>query len=233
MFSYAFYIAAAAMALASTTFRSLGGLVMSCALLLVSAVYFKSGHIVNNLLVRKSKIIEMGGGMKLNGNLASLTRRSGPAFESISMALLRFDGAVDSSADTMRSLLESIREPFEFSFSAVQVDKARLLDALDARRRMREISLSRVSPQKYARANQLKREIQLIESEMNAIRASGKAFDTRIRLKAMATAESEPEAARRSLRSLERICDAFIAATRLNYEIIKGEDLLRLAGDHS
>ncbi len=232
LYAYAFYSTAVAVAILGAVLGSYAGALLSGALMLLSALYFKSGHIINNLLVKRSKVIEIYNGYKLSGNLASLTKRRGPSYESISIATLRFDGVVDASTDVMRSLLESIREPFEFSFSAIQVDKKKLLDALDTKRRMKEISLSRLDAVKYDRANQMRREIQVIESEMDSIRKSGKAFDTRVRLKARATAESEAEAARQSLRSLERICDSFLAATKLGYDIVKGEELFAFGGEH-
>ncbi len=229
-YSYAFYAAAAVVVALSTAFGSFPGLLASGILMLLSALYFKSGHIINSLLIKRSKVIALRNDYKLSSNLASLTRRHGAVYDSFSLAALRFDGPIDIPADSLRTLFEGIREPFEFSFSAMQADKKRLIDALDTRRRMKEISLSRLDSRKYDRSNQLKREIQLIESDIETISKGGSAFDTVVKLKAMSTADSEAEAARQSLRSLERICDSFLAATKLGYDIIKGEELLALAG---
>ncbi len=230
IYSYAFYSTAVAVAIISMVIGSYAGAVASSILLLCSALYFKSGHIINNALVRGSRIVEIYNGYKLNSNLASLTRRMGPSYESISIAILRFDGIVDSTSSTMLSLLESIREPFEYSFSAVQIDKKKLIDALDTKRRMKEIALSRVNADKYDKSNEIKREIQFINSEIDSIRKGGKAFDTYVWLKTRVSAVSEAEAARQSIRSLERICDSFLATTKLGSDILRGEELLAFSG---
>ncbi len=231
LYSCAFYAAALAVAVLSMLSGAYFILIVSAFLLLLSAVYLRSGHIVNNLLIKRSRIIEIYNGYKLNSNLSSLTKRSGAYYAGVSMALLKFEGPVEASNDSVRSMLESIQERFEFSFSAIQVDKKKLLDALETRRRMKEIGLAKLDAQKYDRSNQIKREIMVIESEMESIRRSGKAFDAVVQLKALSMAESEASAAAQSLRSMERICDAFLTATKLSYEIIKGEELLLLAGE--
>jgi hypothetical protein len=223
LYSYAFYAAALCFAVISILSGNYAVAIVSCALLLVSAVYLNSGHMINNLLINRSNVIAYYNDYKLNVNLVSLTKRDGGSYKSLSAAVLQQESAPDVQREAMRSLIESIAEPFEFSIMVMQADKKRLVDALDMKRRMKEIQLGRIKPGKYDAINALKREIQLIEAEEDSIRKSGRAFNTMVRITAMALAGSESEAARQSVRSLERICDSFSATTKLEYEILKGE----------
>jgi hypothetical protein len=230
VYAYAFYaVAVGILAISIASGNYLASLISAC-LIFASAVYYKSGHIINNLLIKRSRVIELINGYKLSSNLAALTKRSGELYVGVSAAVLVFDGAVDISPDTLCRLLESIHEQFEFSFTAMQVDKKRLIDSLDLRRRMQEIRLAKINAQKYDKANQIRREIQILESEISSVRDSGKAFDTIIKIRAFSSEKNETEAATQSLKSIERICSSFFATTKLNYEIIKGERLLAFAG---
>ncbi len=227
LYSYAFCAAALVVAAFSLLSGSYLLALICAALLLCAGAFFSSGHIINNLLLKHSNIIAYYNEYKLSSTLLSLTRPEGNMHRSLSVAVLRSERASESSPEALRNLIEGMMEPFEFSIRMVPADKKRIVDVLDAKRRMKELQIAKMKPGKPDAVNSLRREIQVIESDMENIRKGGMAFDTVIRITAVAVAESQMEAARQSVRSLERLCDAFSATTKLECEILKGEALVK------
>ena len=64
---------------------------VSAFLVLLSAVYFNSGHIVNNFLIKRSAIIEICGGFKVSRNLDSLVKKTNEGYAAMATALIRID----------------------------------------------------------------------------------------------------------------------------------------------
>ncbi len=230
LYSFLFYGCAVLLGLLSLVTGNYIVIPFSCICLLFSGICMNSGHLINNLLIKHSKIIEKNNGYSLNPNLCSMTLKEGSTYRGISIARLSFEGTAKSDQSSLKALIESIQEPFTFSITMARADKKRMLDILDNKRRMKEIEVTKVRPDKQDKINGLRREAMALETEMESIRSSGKAFEISLILKAMGSAPTATEAARISAKSLERICDAFAATTKLNYEILKGEVLLSCAG---
>lgn len=232
-YSYLFY-AAAVLCLACGAFLSNAYLVLSTSvLLLLSAVYLNSGHILNNVLIRRSSVIEVYNGYRLSEGLDSAVKKVGGSYQARSIAVLIAEKAGGASHEAIRNLVESIHEPFEFGIMLREADRKRIMEGLETRRRMKEISISRMDQKKQDRMNALKREIDILDSEIENVRKGGKALEVVMKLGALASSESRAEAARESSASIRHIADAFSASLGLGYEILKGEELLAFIEAHS
>lgn len=200
----------------------------SSLILLIAALLLHSGHLLNNLIIKRSKIIEIHNGYRLNSNLISASKRVGKSYMSFSVAILRPRPGFAYKNESMKDLIESIKDPFEFSISLNEIDKKRLLDSLETKRRVKEIMLSRLKPNSYDKINNLRRQIEIIDDEISNIANSGKSFDVSIRLKAFSLSESEHESAYLSSKNIELLANKFSSSINVDYEVVKGEALLAL-----
>lgn len=225
---YLFYLLSSAIIILSIISYNFYLVILSSLLLIIAAILFHSGHIVNNFLVKKSKIIEIKNGYKLSQSLISASKRNGKSYKSVAMAVLRPRNEFNYKSESMKELLESIKEPFELAISLREIDKKRLVDSLETKRRTKEISLSRLKPNSYDRINNLKRQIELIDSEISNICGGGKSFDVSINIKAISISDNVYESELNAGRNIETIANKFTASMGVDYEIVKGEELLNL-----
>ena len=224
IYSYLFYALAAVLLLASAFSHNAYLLMAAILLLLASAVYMHSGHLLNNFLIGRGKVIEVYNWYKLSENLSSASKRVGNAYFSVSCAVLkRVSG--DRNGEQICSIVSNTDFPFEFSIGMRSVDKEKLLDDLETKRRLKEIEISRLDPKKYDKANCLRRELGVIEGDIRNIRGQ-KPLAMAIRLKTFASSRDEADATAESSQNLERIASAFASSLGFEHETLKGERLL-------
>ncbi len=224
LFSYTFYALAAAVFVASIFTYSIYFIAVTSVLLLFSAIYFHAGHLLNNFLLGHGSVVEIYNGYKLSENIGSAVKRINDSYFSISCALLSGYGDAHKG-ELISSIVSNVDFPFEFSIGLRSVDKARLLEGLETKRRMKEIEITRSDPKKYDRANSLRRELGVIESEIRGI-GGQKPLTLLVSLKCFARGQGELEASRESLRNVEQLAGTFSSALGFEYEIMKGEALI-------
>lgn len=225
-YSYLFYSASVFTLIASALSGNAYLIAATAVLLLLAAIYLNSGHIVNNLLIRHSSIIEIYNGYKASNSYDSAVKKVGNGYLSISAAVLILEKANEAGQEAMKNLIEGLHEPFRFGIALKEADKKRLVEELEVKRKMKEILLSRTDTRQYAKANELRREIGILDSDIENIRKGGKALDVIISISSFSRSESESEAAIESADSLRRVVDAFSAAFSIEYRILNGEKLL-------
>jgi hypothetical protein len=225
-YSYLFYGTAILVFFASLFFGNAFLLLITAILLLLCAVYFNSGHIVNNLLVKRSKIIEVYNEYRLSNDLYSASKKVGDSYRSVSIAMLRFDNNASIKPETFKSILEGLKVPFEFGINIAEVDRKRLIESLSTKKRMLEISLSRLDSRAYDKINHVKSEIEILENDIKGILGGGKSFNIAIKLKTASASQDLFEAEREAKRNIESLANSFATALGVEYEIVKGESLL-------
>ncbi|MDE1768434.1 MAG: hypothetical protein KGH64_03590 [Candidatus Micrarchaeota archaeon] len=227
---YLFYALALATLTLSILSLNIYLISISSLLLFAAAIFLHSGHVINNLLIKRSRIIEIKNGYKLSRNLAAASRQYGRAYCSIAIALLRPRQGFIYKSENIKDLIEGIKEPFEFSISLQEVDKKGMLDSLESKRRMKEIYLSRLKPNSYDKINSIRRQIEVIDSEMSNIIKSGKSFQVLMKIKAISKSDNEYESELAASKSIEMLANKFSASIGLDYQILKGEELLDFSG---
>ncbi len=226
IYSYLFYALGTLCVVCAALLSSAYLAALASLVVLISAVYLNSGHIVNNLLVKRSNIIEIYNGFRLDNNLESAVKRIGDEYRAVSIALLN-PGKVDTAMhDAIKALIESVHEPFEFSIMLKEADGKKMIESLDTKRRMKEILLARLDSGKQDRINALKREIDILGTEIQNVRKGGKALDVILKLCAFGSSVNGTGAARESSAGIKRVADAFSSALGMDYEILRGEELL-------
>lgn len=230
IYSYMFYALSVLMLIVSVFFYNIMAFVLATLLIFLSALYFSSGHIINNILLKHAFIVEVYNGYRLSDNITSAVKKIGGDYHSISVASLSLNRGVSVKSSDMLALIEGISDPFEFSISLREIDRKALLESLETKRRMKEISLSRLSQGKYDKANEIKRELEVFDSEIEGIRSKGKALDVSIRIRTVAISGDEIEAERASFASLVHVSEAFSTVLNASYNALKGEALLSAIG---
>jgi hypothetical protein len=225
LYSYAFYSLAAAMFVASIFSLSLYFLAFAIALLFAAAFFFSSGHLVNNLLLKRIGAIDFYEGFRLSKRLCAVTRKNGNSYLAISAALLWKDGEKKETSDVLESLVSNVSFPFEFCLGIRAVDKRKVLEGLETKRRMKEIEITRSDISKYDRISKLKRELSAIEGEIRGFRER-RPLVVEARLRTFWLGQNEMEAARESEKNIEQLSGTFSSMLGFEYEILKGENLL-------
>lgn len=228
IYSYLFYGTALLIIMLSLFVYNAAVIFTIAAMMVLSSVYLNSGHILNNLLIKRSKIIEVYNNYRLAENLNAAVRRSGNYYHGTSVSILRVNREVGGQADLIRSILESVREPFEFSLRMNEVNRNRLIESLETKRRVKEIALSRAGQKQYDKMNKLKREIAVLENDINNVIKGGKSFETIIKLRTFYVSDNQNEAGREAYRNLIRISDIFATSLGLEYEVVRSEKLLEV-----
>ncbi len=228
IYSYAFYSAAIAMFLASMLTLNVYILAFAIASLLLAALFFSSGHLINDLVLKRAGPVGPYCGFKLSRSLYSATKDMGSRHLAVSIALMKPAGDTGMNGELMETLISNVDFPFEFSLGIKSVDRIRVIDGLETKRRMKEIEISRSDPQKYDRMNALKRELSVIEGELRNLREQ-KPLSIEAKLKTFGLSKSEIEASLESEKNIGRIASAFASVLGFECETLRGEALLEEA----
>lgn len=225
-YAYAVYLLSACVFVLALVFYNWALLIASCAILLVSVVYLHTGHIINNYLLKHSKIIEIYNGYKLGLDLTYVTKKVGKLHQGVSIALFEPNSKMENRSGQVAELLEAVKEPFEFSIELREINKKQLVEPLETKRGMKEIALGRLSGGSYSKLNKLKREIELLDSEIGHLTKSGKSFEMMIKMRTTVIADSEIEAGREAAKNLDSVASKFSVRLGIDYNLLKGERLL-------
>lgn len=227
---YLVYGLAAALAVISLVMFSPLLLLASSSLIVVAVLLLNSGHIVNDLLLKRLGIVEVAGSYRLGRNMGSVFRKQGDCYKAVSVAIMKPKPNSRVKAEAMKDLLDSINEHFEFSIELSEVSKEKIVENLRTRLRLKEISLSRVDAKSYDKVNALKRQIDAINYDISSLTSGGRSFEFVIAVKSMSISQAEDEAVLYAVKGIEALANKFSAALGLDYEILYGERLLGFFG---
>ncbi len=227
IYSYCIYGASIAVFLLSLLSYNIAAIIVVAILILFSVAYMNSGHLINSLLIKKMRIVEIGSGYKLAGNMQSIVRKVDGGYVGMSIAVLRPTNAIESGSVVFEDLLNKVKIPFEFCISLRKLDRRKILEGLETKRRMKELELSQAGSD-YKNSNMLKRQIGALESEIGLVSHGNEPIEAVIKLRSVAQAETEGEASRMSLRQVEHVASMVASSFKLEYTIAEGEDLFDL-----
>lgn len=217
----------------SVVFFALGAIIYSPVLavfslvfLLTASIYFNSGHLLNNLLIRRSRIIEIINGYSLGPDLKSIVKGSGNDYEGVAAAIVKQKSDSTLSEATFNKIVENFSDNFEFSIRLKEVDKKHITEELETKKKMKEISISRIDISKGSRLNQQRKELELINNELQNISNSKKALEVDMRIRTFSHSDDEINVGIKAYRDLEKLISIISSTTNLECEILSGERLL-------
>ena len=225
VYSYLFYASGAIIAALSVVLSNGYVSVVALLMFVVSAAEFRSGHIINNLLIRQSLVVEVCNGYKISGPFEAGVRKVGKGYKAKAVAILNIGKNTAQGTDFLRNFIDNYHEPFGLGIELNEIDKNRILEGLETRRRMKEIELNRIMPANRNKAGVLRRELEVIGSEIESLRASEKSLEVLMSVTSIARSESEYQALLEASAGIRRVADAFSSASGTGYEILKGERL--------
>jgi hypothetical protein len=227
-YSYAVYAGFALLIILSAVYSSILLLALSAFLLFASVFVLRYGHIFNSFLTNKMKILEVSSGYSLGKRGFSAVKKIGTSYYGISIASLKVTTGVNAGSRIITEAIEKIRIQFEFSVRLERIDLKKLLNGLETRRRIKEIELSKIGAKDYDKANRLKREIGIVESEIQSITCGNTPMSAMLLLKCASVCKSSEEAQMLPYKNLQELCTLFASSFNFDYIILKGEDLLEL-----
>ncbi|MGC8662484.1 MAG: hypothetical protein ACP5RT_01720 [Candidatus Micrarchaeia archaeon] len=225
-FSYIFYIYSIICLSLAMLFGNPSFMLFSALFILLSIVYYHSGKIINNLILKNTRTLVLSKGYELSGIGVSVVRRNGLVYESISVAYLILYAPIANASTSLQSLLEKVRVPFEFSIELAELSKKKIIDDLETKMHMKEIELSNIKEADAKNFNRIKRELSIIENEIKTIKNGSKPFNVRFKIKCRYESQSMVEAINTSSKNLEYVSGLFSSILNTSYVILKGEDLL-------
>lgn len=202
-------------------------------ILLCSAVivlhYFK--EFLDSLIFKHTNVVQVLDGYELGGDRTVVTRKIGQRYVATAGGFLKIEsGSLDK--DKIENIIAHFSYPFRFSMVVERLNAAGILDALQTKRNMKEIELSRISDtgrgKGLARAMGIRRGIEQLEHDIRSI--SGGYAPLRIAYHIVTSAESErryvaEEEAKAHARAL---LGAFDSALGSSSDLSYGDSLLRI-----
>ncbi len=229
VFSYLFYISAILLSVVSIIFSNAVIFLLSVISIIFAAVYFRSGHILNNFLIKHSRIIEIKNGYFIGSNQISAIRRQDVGYLSVSIALLRIEKTYPDRTLVFNAI-ENAHEAFDFTVSVREMNRRKILEMLETKLKIKEIYLKKINPGKYDKINSVKREIEIIRNEISNFKKSESSFDIAIKISSFAESTDSFEASSESGKKIEKIAAVFSSALNADYDILSGEALLNAIG---
>jgi len=175
--------------------------------------------------VYKRQVIVLSNGYELSNNIYAAVKKSNGFYESISIALLLVNSQLSNNSLAFEQLLDRVKVPFEYSVELKELNKKHILEELETKLHMKEIQLANEKPNSKE-LGRLKREIGIIESEINAINSGGNPFNVEFKIKCRAASTSLIEATSVSQRNAELVANLFATSLNVGYRLLKGEELL-------
>ena len=225
LFGYSFYAISICSLLLSLLFGSALLAFLAMVMALLSIIYLHTGKLINNLLIKNSRVIVLSNGYELSNNLYSAVKKGNSFYESISIAILIVNSQISNNGLAFEQLLDKLKVPFEYSIELKELNKKRILDELETKLHMKEIQLANEKPNSKE-LGRLKREIGIIESEINAINSGGNPFNVEFKIKCRAASTSLIEATSVSQKNAELVANLFATSLNVGYRLLKGEELL-------
>ncbi|MDE1828427.1 MAG: hypothetical protein KGH65_04675 [Candidatus Micrarchaeota archaeon] len=201
-------------------------LAISAVSLLAAIVYSRSSHIINPILARRHGIVLVGQGYRLSENPKVAMRNEGALYKGVCVAHLLPSSRITNSEEKFEEIVAKCRFPFEFSMQVVENDLKGVLDALETRRRIKEIEISRTRPSKSDEVSRLRRELAIVESEISEIAKGKRPTGVVLKVRSGSCAPTESAAANSALSQLEQLCGLFSATYNLGHRVLSGEELL-------
>jgi len=225
LFGYSFYAISICSLLFSLLFGSALLAFLALVIALLSIIYLHAGKLINNLLIKNSRVIVISNGYELSNNIYAAVKRGDGIYESISIALLLVNSQLPSNSLAFEQLLDRVKVPFEYSVELKELNKKHILEELETKLHIKEIQLANEKPNSKE-LGRLKREIGIIESEINAINSGGNPFNVEFKIKCRAASTSLIEATSVSQRNAELVANLFATSLNVGYRLLKGEELL-------
>ncbi len=198
-------------------------------LVLASVTVYKLWYIIDSVVFRRSNLIELFNGYELSKDRNSAIRRIDDKISSTTAALLNIDKEHALEKADIENIIAHISYPFKFVMQVEKLNVHKITDKLQTERSLKEIELSRLdNARSSVRINQLKRELELLQHDINAIKTG----DTPIKLTryVLTTSVSDTfyDAEEKAKSQIRELSSQFDALLKSKSKIVTGNELVEL-----
>ncbi len=223
VYAYAIYALSVVVFLLSLVSLNPYLLAFTTVVIFASVVYMHSASMINTILMKRFGLPYAHAGYSLSDDGRSVTKKDAGVYTATCAAMLNVKKNTDTRG--IGNVIGSIRVPFEFKVALEPVETKGIVEGLETRRRIKEIELSRLDSKDYTKANAIKRGIEAIEEELNAIKGGGKPIQMVITVKTSASSASLADAEIKAHEQIDSLASAF-STMNLAFEVLSGEKLL-------
>lgn len=164
----------AALLLAVSAFFGAYAMLVAAALLAVIVILHYMKDYVDAFLFRHGNFVEKIGVYELSGEREVAIRRAGNKYIATACVVVRMkDGAGQLERSDVEGLISRLAFPFKFTLAVERVNIKKMLDALQTRRSLKEIELTRIEDANkgrgLARSIRAKRELEILDHDIKSI----------------------------------------------------------------
>jgi len=229
LFFYILLVLSGIVVIASIMTLNIFAITIAGSLIFASVMVYKLWYLIDALIFKHTNLIELFNGYELSKDRNSAIRRIDGKIGSTTAALLSVDGEEDIEKSDIENIIAHISYPFKFVMQVEKLNVHRIMDKLQTERSLNEIELSRLDDNKsLVRVNQLRRELELIQHDINAIKTG----DTPIKLTRyiLTTSVSDTfyDAEEKAKSQIRELSSQFDALLKSRSKIIVGNELIEL-----
>jgi hypothetical protein len=199
------------------------------ALSLVLIFLYKLWDVFEAIVIRKTNVVQLLGDYEIEAERLTATRSTAKGFSATAAAILKSPPTREISRENIERIIANSNSPFRLVVQAERLDESKIIDNLKTRRRMKEIELSKARAERGdSSRNVIKREIEVLESEIKAIGAGSAPIETNIYLITSAVSDSKFAAQERAVAQAKELSGEFSAVLGAGFDSVSGTELIRL-----
>jgi hypothetical protein len=190
---------------------------------------YKLWDVFENLIIKKTGVIQMVGEYQFEAERTSAIRKNGGSFSALCAAILKDLPSKEINRENIERIVSSTNAPFRFVIQVEKLNTGKIFDDLRTRRKMKEIQLSKIESKKDKNPSKsVERELELIEDEIKAIGSGSIPLKTSIYLMSFAKSESKFVAEEKALSQVNALAGEFSAVLGAGFEIVSGSSLISI-----
>ena len=230
IYSYVLLAVAVVILAASLMASNVVLVLVTAAVLLASVAVLKLWYVIEAFIFRRTNLIQVFDGYELSGDRQSAIARHDGKISATSAALLVVGSAAEVDREKVEGIISRVSCPFKYCMVVERLEMAKILDRLQTERNMKEISLSRLDSTNkgIAVANQLKREIEQVEHEIESITGGESPMKVAHYIMTTAVSDSLFSAEERSKSQIRELSSQFDAILKSRSRLLGGAELLEL-----
>ncbi len=226
---YAILAISAATAVASLLSLNVYLILFSLSSSLALFFLYKLWDVFENLIIRKTGVIQLVGDYQFEGERVSAIRKTGGSFNALCAAVLKDLPSKEINRENIERIVSSTNSPFRFVIQVERLNTGKIFDDLRTRRKMKEIQLSKIENRNDKNPSKsVERELELIEDELKVISSGSIPLKTSIYLMSFAKSESKFVAEEKALSQVNALAGEFSAVLGAGFEIVNGSALISI-----
>jgi hypothetical protein len=219
------------MAVASVLTLNVILIILSLVIAGILVAFYKLHYLVDSFVFKRTNFVQVLDGCELSGDRTTAIRKVGSKFSATAAALLQSNSNESIDKEKVESIVINSHCAFKFVMQVEKLDINKLLDRLQTKRNMKEIELSRlknVSKESTPKINNVKRQIEQIEHEIEVVSTGGTPLKVAQYIMTSSISESRFGAQEGAKSQLRELAGEFGALLGTKSQMLMGNELVDL-----